>query len=151
MFNVACPRGTTDPVDCSLDENRNDEQCKTDTGGDGENGGDENGGTTDKPVVILKPEDGDINVTRGGVKEGEEAEEDGGGGYLTWLIVGIVIVFLAVCGFASYKIYMAKRGPSTIKVQDLSPQNHGGKGNALSRKKEPSSRPKKEKESRAAR
>ena len=100
--------------------------------------------------MILKPEDG-TNITRGGAKDGEGvAEEDDGGGYIAWVIVGAVIVFLAICGFAAYKIYMAKRGPSTIKVQDLSPINHSGKAGSLSRKKEPSSRPKKEKEARVS-
>ena len=77
--------------------------------------------------MILKPEDGD-NITRGGTKDGEGvAEEDDGGGYIAWVIVGVVIVFLAICGFAAYKIYMAKRGPGMIKVQDLSPSNQSGR------------------------
>ena len=77
-------------------------------------------------------------------KDGSD-EEDGGGGYLAWVIIGVVIVFLAIVGFAAYKIYQAKKGPSTIKVQDISPQ-HVGKGGAINKKKEPSSKPKKEKE-----
>ena len=27
MFNVACPKGTKEPVDCRLDENKSNEQC----------------------------------------------------------------------------------------------------------------------------
>ena len=28
MFNVACPRGTVDPVNCSLEENKEAEECQ---------------------------------------------------------------------------------------------------------------------------
>ena len=94
---------------------------------------------------MIPPDDEDLNVTKGGFKDDGTEEEDGGGGYITWVIIGVVIVFLAIVGFAAYKIYQAKKGPSTIKVQDISPQ-HVGKGGAINKKKEPSSKPKKEKE-----
>ena len=95
---------------------------------------------------MIPPGDENSNITRGDVKDDGTDEEDGGGGYIAWVIIGIIIVFLAVCGFASYKIYMAKRGPSSYKVQDLSPRNIAGKGGALNKKKEPVSKPKKEKD-----
>ena len=94
---------------------------------------------------MIPPDEEDSNVSKGGLKDDGSDEEDGGGGYMAWVIVGVVIVFLAVAGFAAYKIYQAKKGPNTIKVQDLSPKKDG-KGGALNKKKEPSSKPKKEKE-----
>ena len=70
---------------------------------------------------MIPPDEEDSNVSKGGLKDDGSDEEDGGGGYLAWVIIGVVIVFLAIVGFAAYKIYQAKRGPNTIKVQDLSP------------------------------
>ena len=94
---------------------------------------------------MIPPDDEDLNVTKGGFKDDGTDEEDGGGGYITWVIIGVVIVFLAIVGFAAYKIYQAKKGRSTIKVQDISLQ-HVGNGGASNEKKEPSSKPNKENE-----
>ena len=94
---------------------------------------------------MIPPDDEGLNVTKGGFKDDGTDEEDGGGGYIIWVIIGVVVVFLAIVGFAAYKIYQAKKGRSTVKVQDISPR-HVEMGGASNEKKEPSSKPNKEKE-----
>ena len=116
MFNVACPKGTVDRVNCSLEENKEAEQCNqtTDPGtttdpnsGNGTDGVDEEEPDVERPVVIPPEEDGEGGIVeKGGEKEGIVlAEEEEDKSLMTWIIIGAVVVFVSLCAFASYKIY----------------------------------------------
>lgn len=92
------------------------------------------------------PIDNNSNVTKGGLKSEEDAEIDSGDSSLvTWVVIGAIVVFFSVCGFASFKIWQAKRGPGSVRIQSLQMHNKVGASQVANKRREPSSRPKKEK------